>query len=177
MRENKRGISELIAYALLVGLAISLSVIVYMWLEVYVKPSSINVCPSGTSLIIEDYSCSLSGILTLKVKNKGLFNVSGFILRINNRSKLGEPLGNPIYRLRPTTGPGAGGDFFVFGGDNEPLAPGLNKEFTDIAYCGTLTEIEIQPIRLEEGIDEPILCDKAVIRQKVSLSSGCKIEC
>ena len=79
-RKDKKAINELVGYVLLVALAISLSIMVYYWLRTYVLPSQPRLCPDGVSLIVDAYSCQ-AGSFNLSLRNKGLFNVDGFIVR------------------------------------------------------------------------------------------------
>ena len=72
---DKKGVSVLIGYVLLISFVIVISVIVYQLLQTY-APSEIQSCPSGTSIILKDYECD-NKWLNLTVKNNGLFNVGG----------------------------------------------------------------------------------------------------
>lgn len=152
---NKKGISELISYVLLVSLAVTLSIAVYAWFSFYVKQSKIPLCPEGVSLVINNYNCS-DQVLNIEIKNKGLFNVDGFYLRANNRS-----IGNPnflLLRNRYTT----------------PLTPGnnsihsVNYSFL-VGFVGgvkaSLREIEIEPYRIYWNTT--VFCDKSIIRQRL----------
>ena len=85
---DKKGLSNLIAYVLLIGISLSLSIMVYGWLKFYVGGSELVECPSNVNIIIDSYTCSSGddGNLTVTVKNKGLFDVEGYVLRVHNRS-------------------------------------------------------------------------------------------
>lgn len=150
---KKKGISELISYVLLVGLAVSLSVAIYMWLSFYIHQSDIQLCPEGISMVVVNYNCSAK-MLDLEVKNKGLFNIDGFILRINNRTK-----GNPIFKI------------LIYNYTSEtapPLQPSQGYTHTRIDYKNEnmIYELEIQPYRIFEN-STLVLCDRAIIKQRV----------
>lgn len=81
---NKKGLSNLVAYVLLISISISLSVLVYGWLKFFVGGAEVVNCPSNVNIIIESYECS-GGVLNISVKNKGLFDVDGYILRVHDR--------------------------------------------------------------------------------------------
>lgn len=83
-RINKKALSNLVAYVLLITITISLSIMVYGWLKFYVEGEGVEDCPEGVNLVIESYSCSGNN-LYVNLRNKGLFTVDGFILRTNNR--------------------------------------------------------------------------------------------
>ena len=81
---RKKGLSNLIAYVLLISISLSLSVMVYGWLKFYVGGAEVVECPSNTNVIIDSYTCSSSN-LTVTIKNKGLFDVDGYVLRVHDR--------------------------------------------------------------------------------------------
>lgn len=147
--KNKRGISIIIGYVILITIAISLSVLVFNWLRFYVSPETEETCPEGVSLIIQDYSCA-NQKLNITLKNKGLFNISGFILRVHDR--LGAKLG--IYTLNKT---------------GRSLAPGgeVTKEY-DFSDPGivegsstgltSITLIDVQPFLGNPGSE--IYCER-----------------
>lgn len=88
---KKRGISEIVSYVLLIIIAMSIAVGVYAWLKSYVpSEEERQKCPEETALSITDYECmEIAGkkILSLKIENRGLFNVDGFYIRASNDSK------------------------------------------------------------------------------------------
>ena len=55
--KDKRALSNMVAYVLLISLTIALSALVYNWLRFYVSESDINECPEGMNLVIQDYTC------------------------------------------------------------------------------------------------------------------------
>ena len=158
MINKKRGISELLSYVLLVSLAISLSVIIYPWLRNLVLSNlQSSVCPDGVSIIVEKAVCESAGYLNLTLRNKGLFNINGYILRINNETDIfGNPEGIPFIlvesvQLANVLGP----------------ANVTSKAWEYRNSHGSVTEFEVEPFRLEEK-GKRILCHNAVLRQKIS---------
>ncbi|MCD4771567.1 hypothetical protein K8R30_04110 [archaeon] len=137
---KKRGLSNLVAYVLLITITISLSVFVYGWLKTYVSGEEVETCPSNVNIIISGYECvsGVSGNLSVKLKNKGLFNVDGYVLRVHDR--LDAEFG-----------------FFVLDNTGAAIAPGdeinITYNFTD--YPGEpltdVTFIEVQLFILEDG--------------------------
>lgn len=154
-RMNKKALSEIVGYVLLIVLAISLSIGVYAWLKGYIwKPQ--EKCPDGTSLIIENYNCS-NGIISLKLRNQGSFNIDGFIIKVGNKTG-----SKPIYPLSIFGQKEKGYVFF-----DKSLKPAENKEFSaDYSNFGKLREMMIEPIRTQEG--KIILCENAVISQEIT---------
>jgi hypothetical protein len=139
-RVDKRGLSNLVAYVLLITITISLSVFVYGWLKTYVGGEEVETCPSNVNIIISSYECvsGVDGNLSVKLKNKGLFNVDGYVLRVHDR--LDAEFG-----------------FYVLDNIGTTIAPGdeisVTYNFTD--YVGDplmdVTFIEVQPFILEDG--------------------------
>jgi len=85
-RKNKRGLSVVIGYVLLITFGIILSVIVYNYLKTYV-PSETTQCPAGVSIFLKDYNYNCSSKeLNLTLKNNGKFNIEGYFIRATNSS-------------------------------------------------------------------------------------------
>ena len=141
LQSNKNAVSNLIAYVLLISITIGLSVMVYNWLRFYVSEEEVEQCPDTVSVIIKDYSCSkgTSGFLNVTLKNKGLFSVDGYILRVHDSldAKFG---------------------FYVLTDTGAHIAPG--KEHTTVysfteSYDGKnftdITLVEVQPFLIKQG--------------------------
>lgn len=165
MNANKRGLSELIAYVILISIALSLSVFVFAWLRCYLPGScgsEARECPEGAVLVIKDYSCGAddSGrILNLTIQNRGLFSVDGFIIKVNDRpSSLG------VYTIQTSDGkfgrklsPGENASYSVslatsvFNGD-ALISPPISR----------LTFIEVQPfLKNVDGTRQTnVFCDR-----------------
>ncbi|MEM3405765.1 MAG: archaellin/type IV pilin N-terminal domain-containing protein [Candidatus Pacearchaeota archaeon] len=86
--KNKKAISEIVAYVLIITIVLSLSVLVYTWMKRQI-PTKTEECPETLSLIIKDYSCDSSNkILNLTLKNMGLYDISGAIIKASNSTQL-----------------------------------------------------------------------------------------
>ena len=78
--KNKRAISELVAYVLLITLAVSMAAVTYAFLKPYAeKPLPEEECPDAINIVIEDYACNTTHI-NISLKNRGLFNVTGVVI-------------------------------------------------------------------------------------------------
>lgn len=155
MIQHKKALSEIVAYALLISISISLSIIVFMWLKDYVGVSEIEKCPDSVLLTIETFELSTlpSTTFTMNVKNRGTFNVSGFILKVHNRT-------NAEFGI------------YTINNSGVPLLPGQNISATyDFSKQDTIpqtdgpssiTLIEIQPFITEKN--KNILCKSISIR-------------
>jgi len=83
-KENKRAISVMIGYILLISFALVMAIIIYAYLKTYV-PKDLGSCPEDTSLFIKTISCE-EGSLNITLKNNGRFNVAGYFIHGTNSS-------------------------------------------------------------------------------------------
>tara|TARA_B100001971_G_scaffold172133_1_gene164677 strand:+ start:14 stop:505 length:492 start_codon:yes stop_codon:yes gene_type:complete len=138
--KQKKGLSNMVAYVLLITITIALSILVYNWLQFYVGASDLEKCPDGVNLVIQNYTCNKgpNGNVSITLKNKGLFEVDGFILRVHDR--VGADFG--FYTLNSS-----GAVVPVGGLDSK------NYLFSDYSSEGfqTVTLIEVQPIIVGEN--------------------------
>ncbi|MFA4960191.1 MAG: archaellin/type IV pilin N-terminal domain-containing protein [Candidatus Pacearchaeota archaeon] len=149
---NKKGVSELIAYVLLISIAVSLSIIVYAWLVVWVEPKPEgSTCPPGVDVVVTDYICTPKGgnnpgNFSISLKNKGRFTFDGFVLRVHDRpdAEFG------LYTLKSYGNP-----------DGEKLAPGqelINKIYS-LGNLNNISYFEVVPFM--EG-ESRVLCSDFV---------------
>lgn len=83
--KDKKAVSVIIGYVMLISMAIALSILVFAWLRFYVSPGEELECPSDVAIVLQDYA--YDGVdLDLRLKNKGLFSIDGFFIRVSNRS-------------------------------------------------------------------------------------------
>jgi flagellin-like protein len=160
--QKKKGLSEIVAYVLLIVIAISLSLLVYAWLKGHL-PTKTEKCPEDVSLIIEEYSCNtITKEIDLILRNNGLFNIDGMIIKASNTQEglAGCPLTNEKegqYFFDEKLGPG------------KALEPGksITANF-NYENCGSIVKIGIIP--LKDVGRERKLCDQAIINQEIK---GC----
>ncbi len=137
---RKKGLSNMVAYVLLITITISLSVLVYNWLQFYVGASDLEECPEGVNLVIQNYTCNkgLNGNVNITLKNKGLFEVDGFILRVHDR----DDADFGFYTLNSSGAPVSVGDL---NSKNYLFSDYSEEGFTEI------TLIEVQPTIVGEN--------------------------
>lgn len=157
---GKKAISVIVSYVILITIGIALSALVYNWLRFYVSPDSSEKCPDDIELIIKNYDCTLSNgksTLSVSIQNKGLFNVSGFLLKVSTRENA------EIATI-------------ILNDTGTPLAPGesinfdeINKDISGITL-GEITLVEVQPF-LEDSSQQNnrLYCDK-VASQTITCS-------
>jgi hypothetical protein len=84
---NKKALSEVVGYVLLIIIGISIASIVGMWLRYQVpEDNSQKVCPEDSSIIVSDYNCAMQSgnirTINITLKNKGYFIVDGFTIKV-----------------------------------------------------------------------------------------------
>jgi len=177
--ENKKAVSEMVAYVLLVVISISLAIIVYAWLSKYIRVTPTPECPDSVALSVEDYVCyDDNQTLLLRVKNKGFFNISGYdIWGTSNTSK--EALTSLRYEVSASGMPKGRYYFEIFSKSptfgNGTLGPGridskIHLFYYDDFPTNHLEKIKIQPFVVIK--DREAMCDKAIIVMEVGCLSG-----
>lgn len=186
---NKKALSPIISYVILVTIVISTSLIVYPWLKTYVAVSPAS-CPDGVSVFLNKVNCSSNGenyLLNISVKNNGLFSIGGYF--INFRNSDGRAIswdeGITFTELRqghPWTGdivqtdlkPGVSFiDSHSESGEQaslNPLKPDETiRSYFNVSKSISLDSIEIIPIRKEDK-GKIVNCGKALTIEKVVCS-------
>ena len=90
--------SEMIAYVILIVIALSLSVLVYTYLKQYVPKYDTPTCQEGVSISIASSSCNLSlsnGTLLVSFLNTGRFNISAAYIKMGPEDREVKTLINP----------------------------------------------------------------------------------
>jgi hypothetical protein len=157
--KSKKGISEMVSYALLIIIAVGLSVGVFFFLKTYIPKYQTPECPENIHVSVEAISCRLDKI-EFEVVNKGLFTVDALYVRLN-------PPGREIKSLISRDG---------FTSLDPPLVPGnkslISKPITPkivSTNSGPGYTLEIQPAVFKE--DGNLATCESVIRQKVTCSA------
>ena len=84
--QNKKALSVMIGYVLLVTFAIIMSAFVYTWMKSYVPKEGLS-CPDETSFFVKDsYYNPTAGILNITLKNNGNFNIAGTFVKATTSS-------------------------------------------------------------------------------------------
>ena len=167
INQNKKGLSEMISYVLLVAIAIGISTGVFVWLKSFATVNPVVDCEEGTSVLMDSYTCECNAglcLINLKIKNNGRFNVSGIMLTVSNDSKK-----EPIYYLisqNDTRRRLQGFNYFDF-----QLNPGsiddanFLNELKDGDTINSIAIIQIQPfIMLKKN---RVVCQNSIIKQPI----------
>ena len=165
---EKKGLSEMISYVLLIAIAIGISTGVFVWLKSYTNVKPVVDCEEGTSVLMESYSCGCTAregcLIKLELKNNGRFNVSGIILTVSNDSR------EPSYNLVQATDVKklfVGYQFFI-----PQLSPGSSTEGSFINtlknnnVLDKITSIKIQPFIIIK--QTKVVCQNSIIKQPIT---------
>jgi hypothetical protein len=170
-RKQKKGLSAMVGYVLLVVFSVFLGVITYTLLRTIVPQKPLE-CHDATSLMIEGYTYDCNtNILTLNIENNGRINVGGYFiygssngmrqrdvelsaLNMDDKSllsPLGVKFGNPIVKnsLKPNQ---------------------VEIETYDLTELNQdLTYLELQPIiwGTEDRKMKLIQCSDAIVRKDI----------
>jgi len=154
--ENKKGVSAMVSYVLLVVFLIIISGLVYQWLRTYIPKDSLE-CPDGSSLFIKEANFdSQDARLEITIKNNGRFNLAGYFIYMTNDPNQELPtieLSN--YLDSDDLNPGfifGNSILFEEGGSNLFLPGDEDTYFFDIPgqELGEPYSIEIIPTRFQE---------------------------
>jgi len=172
--QDKKGVSLMISYVLLVVIAIVMSIVVFTYLRFVANVEPVIDCEEGTSIIIEDYVCDPdNNKITLTMRNNGRFSVTGFTSAFGGNS-LQEPTTKllTIDSGRLSTSDGS----YIF---EEPLKPGelidtnfgiqevkADGKFGDVIFS-FLKKIKIQPYIYDDEADLNVPCTNAIIKQDI----------
>ena len=110
-------------------------------------------CPE-VSIIIYNYTCNITAypkFITLNVQNRGFFNISGFMVKVNDKAE-NEEGGGIAGRLSLPC-------------KEYSISPGQIKETVFQFPLTTIKQIEIEPFL--GTCAKPALCDKAILRQSI----------
>lgn len=184
---NKKGVSEIIGYILLIAIVVVISIFVYGFLKTFVPQESLT-CPDGTSVSISNliYNCTLN-TLNFSLDNSGTFSIAGYFIHASNDSSQQiAAIDLTPYYVGPSSYHSSGSNnilFTTYGSlDPNNFDPGKEKDITINAYnlsaaypqiaSRSITKIEIIPIRYVDynGKSRSATCGDAKIDIPVSCS-------
>ena len=172
---DKRGISIMIGYILLITSAIAMSAIVYQWMKGYVPKDAID-CPEGVSLFITKLNCTddLAGNYDVKLtlRNNGRFDVGGYFVHATDSAE--QTLATLDLTENLITGGNVENKAVFF----KPLTEGTENEFkpddperlSTFSVPEKIYSVEILPFRwqVEENKKRLVSCGNAKIFEKVT---------
>jgi len=143
--KNKRGVSLILSYIILVLIGIALAVLVYSFLKVYVPKFQTPECPDDISLAIQSYSCSTNN-LSFVLSNNGLFNIDSVHLRVSPQGRVKVLIDSEIRFLNGSLAP-------------QPLVPGQTYSYLSTSTIASGSyDLELQPKIFTGKALETALC-------------------
>ncbi|MFC1710822.1 hypothetical protein ACFLZJ_01555 [Nanoarchaeota archaeon] len=168
--KDKKAISVMIGYILLISFALIMSGIIYAWVVTYAPKGSLD-CPDGTSVFIQKINCPADFNLNLTLKNNGRFNIGGYFIRATNESEqelatveLSGVLNGSAYSGGIILNPGV-----KYIGEKNPMKPG-DEMANEFILVQQIYSIEIIPVRWQEydGKERLITCTNARITEQIT---------
>ncbi len=162
INQNKKGVSVMIAYVLLIVIAIGVSAGVYSFLKIYI-PKEKPECSDEIHLITKNFSCNsqITNPLSITFSNKGLFTVDAVYVRIARSERKIRQLVNDPNDLKPTEID----KFFIELPPGQTVTKTYKADPIDGADNYTL---EIQPAVYDGNI--LAICENAVVTQDIACS-------
>jgi len=174
---NKKAVSNIIGYLLLVAIVIVISMIVYQWLKTYVPTDAIQ-CDEGVSIGIDDYNYDCEdNALNLTIKNSGRFSTGGYY--IYGTTSESEDIATQD--LSPYTSLGSEG-LVLFDESVNAISPGTKISNFFSINNSNITRvylIELIPVRYQEVNNKNMIvnCGESRIRQTLTCSANITAVC
>lgn len=164
---DKRAVSEIVSYVLLIVIAVGISVLVYVYLSLFVPKEKFE-CPESVSLIVADVKCAFlppGGTapvqLNLTLVNKGRFTVDAAYIRLGNGQKKVKDLVNSK-------------DVFLgIINRQQGLIPG-ESVFKRYIFDSSRVIVGENTLEIEPAVGKPqrfALCEQAVITQPITCTN------
>jgi len=172
MPGQKRGVSVLIGYVLLVVFAVVIGAIVFVWLRSYVPAEALN-CPDGTSVSIQQASfdgTTNPSQLNVTIKNNGRFDIAGFFIHATNNSS------QNVATIDLSNYSSVSEDIFgnsivyEFNGNSVGSDESASSLFNIPSSLGTLYVVSIIPVRfqIEDNKERFVSCGDARVERDVT---------
>ena len=170
MIRNKKGVSIMIGYVLLVSFVLVMGVVVYQWMKTYIPRASLE-CPDGVSIFVEDYQCSADQ-LTFTLKNNGKFNIGGYFIYAT--TSVGQELATKDLSQNITLGGDAlaPSGIKIYGLDNSMKPNAQNSFEYDLVGVDDVYSVEIIPIRWQEANRKKSIVSCSIAKIRESLDCG-----
>ncbi|MEK9206924.1 MAG: myxococcus cysteine-rich repeat containing protein, partial [Patescibacteria group bacterium] len=187
--KNKKGVSEMVGYVLLVVFAVIIGAIIFAWLRTYVPAEALN-CPDGISVFIKEATFNASTLeLNLSLRNNGRFDIAGYFIHATNSSAQELPTIDLSPYLNNSFGGMTFGNSVVFGqAGNICFGQGGNlfktgeqrrNIFNIPPEIGEPYSIRIIPTRFQEADNRQrfVSCSDAKVQQLVGVPFVCVSNC
>ncbi len=176
LQTNKKAVSVMIGYVLLISISLVIAGVVYAWIKTYVPTEDIK-CPDGVSIYIKNITCSNQGdkfLIELTLRNNGLFNIDGYIPYISNDSS--SEIATKSISSYLSRGEGDGGittsgvNTIYFNSKKLPGEEAIQIFQIPSSFVNNIKKISLVPVRTEiiAGKSRLVSCGNAQINEVVS---------
>ena len=168
--KNKKGVSIIIGYVLLIVFAMIIGTIVYNLIKTYV-PKDVPECPESVSIFIKEINY-VGNSLNITIINNGLFDIAGYFIRATENSSQKIATKDLSKFLVPINAKEIN-KVVMFLGDDNPMKP--NDRQTQIFNLDTeIYSIEIIPVRFQEEDSKRtfLSCGNSKVSEVVKISVG-----
>lgn len=166
MRKNKKAVSLILSYVILIGISLALSALIYSWMKARAqKPFSEESCPEDVSLVLVSAKCSVEGYtdaLNITVQNKGLFNIHGYIIKSSDSEE--GIAGKSAFNLY-LYGGAVGNNLVDFTYQSDNALVGNERNWTLFRNNTPINQIELEPFIKEEG--EIKYCENSITTHRI----------
>ena len=165
MVRNKKAVSAVIGYVLLITFGIIMSVIVYNYLKTYVPKEALK-CPDSVSVVLQNYDCD-SNQLNITLKNNGKFNLAGFFVHGSTNSS------QEIATIDLSKNLSIGGEIYgsavILKIGNENLMKPSDENGYTFEVDSNIELIELTPARFQEENNKVrfVSCGNAKISERI----------
>ena len=163
---NRKAVSIMVGYVLLIAIAVSLSTAVFFYLKLYL-PDERPECDVDIKLTIDSATCKWnqpinpnSVIIRLNVTNRGLFKIEGAYVKIGDYDRAFRDDLNPTLALAS-----------LCNGNSAVLNPG--EKFCEV-FPYNLVPIKVQELSVQPIVwidNKPILCPDAIASKTITCTS------
>jgi hypothetical protein len=173
LKKNKKGLSIMIGYVLLITFAIIMSTVIYQQLKSYTPKDKLE-CGDGISMYIQEAECIKDGErygLNLTLKNNGKFGITGYYIRGED-----DPNKESIYADLSSffvTGDSSlqfGNSIQFVSNKDNAFYPNDDPKLNKYSLPNKIYSLEIIPLiyKIEENKKRLVSCSDSIIHEKIN---------
>jgi len=169
INKNKRALSEIVSYALLILIALAIGTLIFVWLLGIINDPKTEKCPEdGVSIVIREAIChDADDKVEIAIANQGRFNISGFVVKGSNN-----PGTKALINLDPNDAPATLADVgelnIIISKDLGPGEEGYYNFSYSALTPASLSKISVVAIRNQS--EKMAICTNSLAGQDVSCS-------
>lgn len=175
--QDKKGLSEIISYVLLVVIAVGLSVLVFGFLTLYTPKDNLS-CPEDIRIVVDKLNCASplsandNATLNIEITNRGLFKLDAAYVRFSKegrkvRQLINDPNEVGLHHFYLSPGKDLPGENIPPAGLNPGESSIRNYSLSSsvVPSAPSSYTVEVQPAVLLDS--QLVICESAVITQSI----------